>query len=151
MVEDVGGLLGNTLVGLLASRARDLLGFLQDLVADQLGVVEQLHRVRALGALACARTSVRSSAASTSCVDRAAALRPLEVAVKAGALARVAGGARGLDEGDERVLVAVVAQRLHPHDVARGLALSPQLLARAAEEMDLTASRRVSRSASSFM
>ena len=51
MVEQVGGLFGDALVGLLARGADDLLGLLLDLLADQLRVVEQLHRVAALGPL----------------------------------------------------------------------------------------------------
>ena len=51
VVEHVGGLLGHALVGLLARRARDLLGLLLHLLADWPRVGEQLGRVRALGPL----------------------------------------------------------------------------------------------------
>src|SRR5271166_7157849 len=52
VVEHVGGLFVEALVGLLAGRARDLLGLLHDLLADALGVVEQRDRVGARGPLA---------------------------------------------------------------------------------------------------
>src|SRR4051812_16445960 len=42
VVEDVGGLLGHTLVGFLARGARDLLGLLLDLLADQRRVGQEL-------------------------------------------------------------------------------------------------------------
>src|SRR3954470_24936131 len=105
VVEDVGGLLGHALVGLLACRARDLLGLLLDLLADERRVAEELAGVA--GRL---RDPV---------VDRA--LEPRQRLVRrglavareeAGALAGVAGGAVGLDEGEHRVGVAVVAERL---------------------------------------
>ena len=51
----------------------------------------------------------------------------LEVAVKARALTRVARGTRRIDQGDERVAVAVVADLAHALHVARGLALVPDL------------------------
>src|SRR3954468_11627715 len=41
VVEDVGGLLAHARVGLLARRARDLLGLLLDLRAYQLGVLQE--------------------------------------------------------------------------------------------------------------
>ena len=47
MVQDVRGLLGDALVGLLAGGAGDLLGLLLDLLADERRVLEQLVRVRA--------------------------------------------------------------------------------------------------------
>src|SRR6185312_16148386 len=51
VVQHVGGLFGDPLVGLLAGGADDLLGLLLDLFADQGRVVEELDRVAALGAL----------------------------------------------------------------------------------------------------
>ena len=67
VVEDVGGLLVDALVGLLARRARDLLGLLHDLLADPLRVVEQLDGVGARRGRSCARWAiVRSSAGSVS-------------------------------------------------------------------------------------
>src|SRR5215212_7283023 len=47
VVQQVRGLLGDALVGLLARRARDLLGLLPDLLAHERRVGEQLGRVRA--------------------------------------------------------------------------------------------------------
>src|SRR3954452_8503884 len=52
VVEDVGGLAVDALVGLLARGAGDLLGLLHDLLADAGRVVEQRDGVRALRALA---------------------------------------------------------------------------------------------------
>src|SRR5581483_8162137 len=49
VIEDVGGLLGEALVGLLARRAGHLLGLLLDLRADARRVPEQLVRVGAGG------------------------------------------------------------------------------------------------------
>ncbi len=55
-------------------------------------------------------------------------------AVEAGEVAGVAGGAGLLDEGEQGVAVAVVAQLVDLLEVARGGALVPVLVARAAEE-----------------
>ena len=117
VVEDVGGLLGHTLVGLAGDRAGDLVGLLADLLPDQVGVGEQLGRVRALRAL-----------------GPAGGERPLELrqglvgdrrgiaadrAVEAGPLTRMAGGAGRVDERQHGVGVAVVAELANPLDVAR--------------------------------
>src|SRR5919107_683627 len=58
-------------------------------------------------------------------------------AEEAGALTRVTGRAGRVDERDHGVAIAVDAKRVYPLDVARGLALVPELAARAAEQMDL--------------
>src|SRR4051812_21840297 len=50
VVQDVGRLLGDALVALLAGRAGDLLGLLADLLARAAGVGQQLGRVRPGGA-----------------------------------------------------------------------------------------------------
>ena len=64
--------------------------------------------------------------------------RRLEVArEEARALAGVAGGAGGLDQREHRVVVAVEAQRLDGLRVAGGRALVPELVARAAEQVQL--------------
>src|ERR1700683_1307837 len=52
VVEHVGGLFVDALRGLLARRARHLLGLLHDLLTDPLWIVEQRHRVGARWALA---------------------------------------------------------------------------------------------------
>src|SRR5690349_21749248 len=52
VVEDVGRLFGDALVGLLAGRAGDLLGLFADLLADERRVGEQLGRVGAAGVAA---------------------------------------------------------------------------------------------------
>ena len=54
----------------------------------------------------------------------------------------MAGGPGGLDQRDEGVAVAVVAQLPHALDVARGLALVPDLVAAAAVEVDLAGLER---------
>src|SRR4051812_28212542 len=103
VVQDVGGLLVDAIVGLLAGRAGHLLGLLLDLGADLRRVVEQLDGVRALGALALA------------VLERALERRErlmwrgrLELAVvEARPRAGVAGRAGGLDEREQRVAVAV--------------------------------------------
>ena len=104
---------------------------------------KQLGRVAALRhARAGAAASVRASAGSASCDgDR----RLAERAVEAGALAGVAGRAGRLDQRQQRVRVAVVAQRAQPLHVARGLALVPQLVARAAPEVRPRRSRACAR------
>src|SRR5512133_1316619 len=102
VVQDVGGLLVDAVVGLVAGRAGHLLGLLLDLGADARRVVEQLDGVGALGALGGAR---RERA-----LERGQGLvrREHEVAVvKAGALPGVAGGTGGLHQGEQRVSVAV--------------------------------------------
>src|SRR4051812_13921859 len=124
VVEDVGGLLVDAGVGLLARRARGLLGLLLDLRADRRGVVEQLDRVGALGP-ALGAVLERALERGQRLVRRGR----LELAVvEARARAGVAGGAGGLDQREQRVAVAVEAQRLHVLDVARCRALVPQLL-----------------------
>ena len=110
MVEDVGGLLGDALVGLLARGARDLLGLLVDLLADQRRVVEQLDGVGALRALA---RRARAACARAPAAPRAAPAARSSPREEAGALAGVAGRAGRLDEREQRVAVAVVAQRAH--------------------------------------
>src|SRR3954447_11317310 len=107
VVEQVGGLLGHALVRLVARRARDLLGLLLDLRADARRVGEQLGGVAA------------GRAGGPSLVDgalergqRLGRLGAHVAAVEAGALAGVAGGAGRLDQRQQGVLVAVVAQRV---------------------------------------
>src|SRR3954454_13013085 len=133
VVEDVGRLLVDAVVGLLAGGARDLLGLLLDLRADARRVVEELDGVGAAWALLLAlleRSLERG--------ERLVRGRRLDLAVvEAGALAGVARGAGGLDEREERVAVAVEAQGLHVLDVARGRALVPQLAAGAAPQVQL--------------
>src|SRR5687768_17679945 len=51
VVEDVGGLLGDPVVALLARRAGDFLGLLLDLLADARRVAQQRSGVGALGPL----------------------------------------------------------------------------------------------------
>src|SRR5829696_605696 len=63
--------------------------------------------------------------------------RAIELSVEAGALARVAGGTARLDESEDSVAVAVVAELSQPQRVPRGLPLAPDLLARAAVEVKL--------------
>src|SRR4051812_35907518 len=105
VVQDVGGLLVDAVVGLLAGGARDLLGLLLDLGADARRVVEELDRVGASGAVALAVCE-----GSLEVRERLVGRRRLGLAVvEARALAGVAGGAGGLDEREQRVAVAVEA------------------------------------------
>src|SRR5918995_1365901 len=55
VIEDVGGLLGDPLVALLARRPRHLLGLLLDLLPHARGLGQQRGGVRALGMLGGAR------------------------------------------------------------------------------------------------
>src|SRR3954453_13797681 len=133
VVEDVGRLLVDAVVGLLAGGARDLLGLLLDLRADARRVVEELDGVRACGAglLAVSQRSLELR-------ERLMRRGRLDLAVvEARARAGVAGGAGGLDEGEERVAVAVEAQGPDRLGVARRGALVPLLVARAAVEVQL--------------
>src|SRR5436190_8557286 len=134
VVQDIGRLVVHALVGLLARGARDLLGLLHLLVARELRVVEQLDGVRARGALGLARRQ-RALEHGQSLVRRGR----LELAVvEAGALAGVTGRAVGLDQRQHGVAVAVDAQRADLLRVARCRALVPQLVARAAPQVQLT-------------
>src|SRR5919108_6059849 len=133
VVEDVGGLLVDAIVGLLARGARDLLGLLLDLRADPRRVVEQFDGVGAAGALALAVLQ-RPLERGQRLVRRG---RLRLAVVEARPRAGVARRAGGLDEREQRVAVAVEAQRLHVLDVARGRALVPELLAGAAPEGQL--------------
>src|SRR4051794_12935894 len=115
VVEHVGRLVVDAVVGLLARRARDLLGLLHDLLADPRRVVEQLDGVGALGPL---RRAVAQRALQAG--QRLVRGRRLELAVvKARPFARVAGRAGGLDERQQRVAVAVEAEGTDALDVAR--------------------------------
>src|SRR4051794_19450676 len=133
VVEHVGGLLGDAIVGLLARGARDLLGLLHHLRADRGGLRQQRGGVGALGAL--------GGTGGDGALERRP--RPgrrgrLELAVvKAGALAGVAGRPGGLDQRQHGVAVAVEPQRLDRLRVARCRALVPQLAARAAPQVQL--------------
>ena len=108
MEEHVGGFLVEPLVGLVAGRARDLLGLLLDLRAVEREVVEEADDVRAVGALA--------RALGDDALERGQRLvrrRRLELAaVKARARAGVARRPGRLDEREDRVAVAIEAQRL---------------------------------------
>src|SRR5215208_2230562 len=130
VVQDVGGLLVDAVVGLLARRARDLLRLLHHLLADERRVVEQLDGVGAVGTLALA-VHQRALEVGQRLVRRADA--GLAV-VEARPLARVTRGAGGLHEGEQRVAVAVHPQRADLLHVARRRALVPQLVPAAAPE-----------------
>ena len=134
MVQDIGGLIGDALIALLAGRARDLLGLLPDLVADPPGIGEQRRGVGAGGPRGGARRD-RPLERRQRLVGRA---RVELAAVKAAALAGVAGRAGRLDQRQQRVGVSVVPDRLDRERVARGRALAPQLLSGTAEEVNLS-------------
>ena len=91
---------------------------------------------RRVGALRPCRRPRRRSSARAPAAPRAAPRLEL-AAVKAGPLAGVAGGPGRLDQREQRVAVAVVADRLDRLRVPGRRALVPQLLARAAEEVHL--------------
>jgi hypothetical protein len=133
VVQNVGGLVVDALVGLLARGAGDLLGLLHDLVAGQPRVVEQLHRVGALGPSRLAVGRVRSSTGSASC-GAGGSSSPLWKHVRSPVWQA---GPFGLDERQHSVAVAVHAQRADLLRVARGRALVPELVARAAPEVQL--------------
>src|SRR3954454_7396328 len=88
VVQDVGGLLGHALVGLLAGGAGDLLGLLLDLLADERGIAQELVGVGA-------RLRVRFPCAQRPLEARQGlvGLRFGVTAEEARALAGVAGGA----------------------------------------------------------
>src|SRR4051794_38436601 len=124
VVEDVGRLLVDAVVGLLARGTRDLLGLLLDLRADARRVVEELDGVGAVGA------GFLALGGGFFELGEGLLRRPrLGLAiVEARSLAGVARGTGGLDECEQRVAVAVEAQGLDVLDVARRRALVPQLL-----------------------
>src|SRR4051794_34221913 len=132
VVEDVGGFLGDALVGLLACGADDLLGLLLDLLADPGWILQERRRVGGL------RHVLRPLLQRSFQARKRLVGHPLELpVVKARALAGVARRAGGLDEREHRVGIAVVAQRLHGLSVAGRRALAPQLVAGAAVEVEL--------------
>src|SRR5207247_8153563 len=119
---------------LLARGAGDLLGLLLDLGADPRRVVEQLDGVRPRRPLA---RAVHERALQAR--QRLVRGERLELAVvEARALAGVTRGPGRLDERQQRVAVAVEAQRAHLLHVAARGALVPQLVARAAPQVQLT-------------
>src|SRR5688572_207933 len=137
VVEHVRRLLGKALVALLAGRARDLLGLLLDLLPGELAVGEEPGGV-ALRGSGFAPLGDRALERR----ERLARHRLQLAVVEAGARAGVAGGPRGLDEGEDRVLVAVEADLLQTLHVAGRLALVPQLLPRARPEPHLAGRAR---------
>src|SRR4051812_16352746 len=86
VIEDVGGLLGHALVGLLAGGPHDLLGLLLDLLADERRVVEQ-----PVGVGAGARVRLPFAQGALQPGQRLVGLRGHLAGEEAGALARVAG------------------------------------------------------------
>src|SRR6476661_5046336 len=94
VVEHVGRLLADALVGLLARRARDLLGLLADLLADERRIGQQLRRV---ARAAVARRLARGDR-PLQLGERLARLRIEVAGVEAAALAGVAGGAGRVDQ-----------------------------------------------------
>src|SRR4051812_10116525 len=121
VVEDVGGLLVDAVVALVAGGAGDLLGLLPHLGADARRVVEQLDGVGPGRAVAGALVE-RALQAGQRLVRRG---RLHVAAEEARPRAGVARGARGLDERQQRVAVAVQAQRADLLDVAARGALVP--------------------------
>src|SRR4051794_16807962 len=139
VVEDVRRLLVDAVVGLLARGARDLLGLLLDLRANAWRVVEELDGVRALRPLALAIGERPFERRQRLVRGRRLGLAVVEARPRAG-VARRAGG---LHEGEQGVAVAVEPQRLDRLDVAARRALVPQLVARAAPEVQLAGLTRL--------
>src|SRR5436305_6708387 len=137
VVEHVGGLLAHALVGLAFRRARYLVRLLAHFRADARRLGEQLRRV-ATGVGRGLPPRDRSLQRG----ERLLGGRIHVPAVEAGALAGVTGGPGRVDEREESVGVAVVAQPPDLLHVARGLALVPELLPGAAEEVRLTCRAR---------
>ena len=150
VVEDVGGLLGDALVRLARRGARDLVGLLAHLGPDQLRVVEQLDRVRAVGPLAlpvgegALERRERLVRAGTGSRSGGRRVRRHPVSRGRSTSARRCGtpGPVGSTRATTRVGVAVVAELPQAQHVARGLSLAPDLLARPAPEMDLAGLER---------
>src|SRR3954468_19504655 len=134
VIEHVGGLLAHALVRLVPRGPGALLALLLHLGPREGGIGKQARRV----ALARARAPPLGDRPleHRQCLVR----RPPELAVvEARALARVTGRTAGLDEREQRVGIAVVAQLADRLDVAAGLTLVPQLASRAAPEPGLAA------------
>src|SRR5919198_1335570 len=112
VVEHVGCLLGHALIRLVERGTGNLLGLLAHLLLTQVGVREQSGGVAVGG--------IRVEALGDGALERADRLagRRLHLAVvEAGALARVARGTGRLDLGEQRIGVAVPAERSQPLDV----------------------------------
>src|SRR5438067_3182102 len=121
VVDEIGGLLDDTLVALLERGDRELDRLLPHLACARSNTaVEQRDGVRALGPLGCALRD-----------------RPPERGRETRDAARVTRRSRRRDPKKQSVAVAVVAQLLDGERVAGGLALAPQPLARAAPEPGL--------------
>src|SRR4051794_26036742 len=139
VVEDVGRLLVDAVVGLLARGPRDLLGLLLDLRADARRIVEELDGVRALRPVTLAVLQRPFEGRERLVRCRRLGLAVVEARPRAG----VAGRAGRLDEGEQRVAVAVEAQRPDLLDVPARRALVPQLVARAAPQVQLAGLARL--------
>ena len=148
VVEHVGGLLGDALVGLLARRARDLLGLLLHLLADQRGVVEQRRPCRSpraarrRGRRACARGRAAPRAARAARARRGGS----RSARRCGTPGRPARRARAAASPSQSKRM-----RAHRLGVARRRALVPQLLRASGSTGAARRSRACARSASAFM
>ena len=140
MVQEVGRLLRHALVGLLGPGSRNLGRLLPHLLADPGGLAEKLNRVGAGGTLALPRgKGPLERRQGLVCGRKWLALNggpvrggfggAVEIPVEAGSLARVAGGAHGLDERDDGVAVAVLSKLPQAQQVPRGLPLAPDPLA----------------------
>src|SRR4051794_25511489 len=115
VVQDVGGLLGDALVGLLARGADDLLGLLLHLLAVEGLVGEQPGRVGRRRVGGGAALGDRALEGGQRLVRRGRLEVPV---VETRARAGVARRAGGLDQGEDGVVVAVDAQRPDLLDVA---------------------------------
>src|SRR3984885_5936731 len=107
VIDDVGRLLGDALIGLLASRPNDLLRLLLDLGSDEAWVIEALRGVRARG-------PGRRALGDRPLERRERLVTRLEFdvpPVKAGVLAGVTARTGRFDEREQRVGAGAVADR----------------------------------------
>ena len=152
MVKNVGHLARRALLALVVfDRLAELASLLPNLLAQQLGVVEQLagprrlvtllHRLRPAlldGLLELVQGGERLLlAVLAAALHRGGSVVAVNLAVVARVRAGVARGAVGDAEVDERVLVAVEVDGLHGDEVAGGLPLGPLRLPRSREKCGL--------------
>src|SRR5437763_4404469 len=138
VVEHVGRLLLHAPHGLVRRCACSLFGLLANLVAEPCRIGQELCGVAPLGAF-----GAPFGDGALEHRQRLVRRRRLELpVVEAAALARMAGGTGGLHEREHRVEVAVEPQLANALDVSGGLALVPELAARAAPEVGLAGGAR---------
>jgi hypothetical protein len=134
VIEDVGSLLGDAIIRLLAGGPGHLLGLLPDLLADVVRVGQQVGgvgTVRRVGLAGADGSFERGQGGEGGVVSLGIPV------VEARALAGVTGGSVRLHQGQNSIRIAVVGQGFEALGVAGGGALVPQLPAGAAPEVHL--------------